>query len=242
MMTSVIAQVERIQLPPKKQSAMEKKMKVEIWSDVQCPFCYIGKRHFEQAMAQFAHAGQIEVEWHSFQLDPDLPKPASHLNIYQYLAERKGISVQQSESMHASVTQMAKNAGLDYHFEKAVVANSFDAHRLIQFAKTKGLGDAAEERLFHAYFTEGKDLCDGAVLLQLAQEIGLNEAESKSVIDGNAYREAVLADVREAEQIGISGVPFFVFDRKYAVSGAQPSNVFLSALLKSFEEWNATAR
>lgn len=217
------------------------KMKVEIWSDIMCPFCYIGKRHYEEALQQFADSTNVELEWHSYQLDPSLPKPASNLNTYEYLAQRKGMSVEQSKAMHANVLQMAKNAGLDYHFEKAVVANSFDAHRLIQFAKTKGLGDEAEERLFKAYFIEGKNMCDPDVLLILAKEIGLNEAEAKEVINSTAYTAEVNKDIETAQQIGVTGVPFFVFNRKYAVSGAQPSATFLNVLQKSVAEWKQGA-
>jgi protein disulfide-isomerase len=212
------------------------KLKVEIWSDIMCPFCYIGKRHFEEALKQFPEADNTEVEWHSFQLDPTLPKPASDLNVYEYLAQRKGMSIQQSKAMHQNVVQMAANAGLNYDFDKTVVANSFDAHRLIQFAKTRGLGDEAEERLFKAYFTEGKDMCDTSTLLQLAKDIGLNETETKEVLNSNAYATEVKKDIEEASRIGVTGVPFFVFDRKYAVSGAQPSAAFLNVLQKSFNE------
>lgn len=215
------------------------KMKVEIWSDIMCPFCYIGKRHYEAAIKQFADANSIELEWHSYQLDPSLPKPASNVNVYQYLAERKGISVEQSKAMHQNVVQMAADAGLNYNFDKAIVANSFDAHRLIQFAKTKNLGDAAEERLFKAYFIEGKNMCDTTTLLELAKEIGLNETEARTVITGDAYTKEVNKDIEEASQIGVTGVPFFVFDRKYAVSGAQPTATFLNVLQKSFAEWKA---
>lgn len=213
------------------------KMKVEIWSDIMCPFCYIGKRHFEEALKQFPDADKIEVEWHSFQLDPGLPKPASDLNVYEYLAQRKGISVEQSKAMHKNVVQMAEAAGLTYNFDKTVVANSFDAHRLIQFAKTKNLGDEAEERLFKAYFTEGKDMCDTSTLLQLAKDIGLDETETKEVLNSNAYAAEVKNDIEEASRIGVRGVPFFVFDRKYAVSGAQPGAAFVNVLQKSFSEF-----
>lgn len=214
------------------------KMKVDIWSDIMCPFCYIGKRHFEEAMKQFQEAEHVEVEWHSFQLDPSLPKPASDLSAYEYLAQRKGMSVEQSKAMHQNVVQMASNAGLNYNFDKAIVANSFDAHRLIQFAKTKQLGDAAEERLFKAYFIEGKNMCDASTLLELAKDIGLNEAEAREVINGDAYSSEVKKDIEEASQIGVRGVPFFVFNRKYAVSGAQPSATFVNVLEKSFSEWD----
>lgn len=214
-----------------------KKMKVEIWSDIMCPFCYIGKRHYEKALEQFADAKDIEVEWHSFQLDPSLPKPASNLSPYEYLAQRKGMSIEQSKAMHQNVIKMAEAAGLHYDFDKAVVANSFDAHRLIQFAKTKGLGDEAEECLFKAYFTEGKDMCDADTLLQLAKDMGLSETEAKEVINGTAFTAEVKKDIEVASQIGVSGVPFFVFNGKYAVSGAQPSASFLNVLERSFEEF-----
>lgn len=213
------------------------KMKVEIWSDIMCPFCYIGKRHYEQALSQFADSANIELEWHSFQLDPSLPKPASKLSAYQYLAERKGISYEQSVALHQNVIQMAKEAGLTYDYDKAVVANSFDAHRLIQFAKTKGLGDEAEERLFKAYFMEGKDMSDVQTLVVLATEIGLDGQQTKEILEGNAFTKEVKDDIDEANRIGVQGVPFFVFDRKYAVSGAQPSSSFLNVLQKSFSEW-----
>lgn len=216
----------------------EAKMKVEIWSDIMCPFCYIGKRNYEEAMKQFADSANIELEWHSFQLDPNLPKPASKLSTYEYLAQRKGMSTEQSKAMHDNVVKMAKAAGLNYNFDKAVVANSFDAHRLIQFAKTKGLGDEAEERLFKAYFTEGKDMCDATTLMALAKDMGLDENEAKEVILGKAFTEQVNKDIAEAAQLGVNGVPFFVFDRKYAVSGAQPSESFINVLIKSFKEWH----
>lgn len=214
------------------------KMKVEVWSDIMCPFCYIGKRHYEAALDKFEGRDNVEVEWHSYQLDPSIPKNfPSKENVYQYLADKKGISYEQSAKMHERVIEMAKNAGLDYRFDKAIVANSFDAHRLIQLAKTKGLGDAAEERLFRAYFTEGKDFGDHATLTGIGKEIGLSEAEIKSALVNDEYAEKVEQDIREASDIGVQGVPFFVFDRKYAVSGAQPPEYFLQALNQSFDEW-----
>lgn len=214
------------------------KMKVEVWSDIMCPFCYIGKRHYESALGRFEGRNHVEIEWHSYQLDPTIPKniPAKE-NVYQYLAHKKGISYEQSAKMHDRVIEMAKNAGLDYRFDKAIVANSFDAHRLIQLAKTKGLGDAAEERLFRAYFTEGKDFGDHTTLVSIGKEIGLNEEEINSALVSETYAEKVEQDIQEAAEIGVQGVPFFVFDRKYAVSGAQPPEYFLQALNQSFGEW-----
>ncbi|HEY8404185.1 MAG TPA: DsbA family oxidoreductase [Flavobacteriales bacterium] len=213
-------------------------MKVEIWSDIMCPFCYIGKRHFEQALQQFADSNNLEIEWKSFQLDPSIPKPYTEgKSMYEYLAERKGFSLEQSKQLHANVTDMAARAGLKYDFDKAVVANSWDAHRVIQLAKSKGLGDEIEERFFRAYFTEGKDMADHATLITLAKEVGLDEARVKEVLASNEFEKEVRADIQRAQQIGVTGVPFFVFNDKYAVSGAQPSNVFLQTLQKSFEEW-----
>jgi predicted DsbA family dithiol-disulfide isomerase len=214
------------------------KMKVEVWSDIMCPFCYIGKRNYESAFNKFEGRDHIEIEWRSFQLDPTIPKhsPVKE-NVYQYLAHKKGISYELSAKMHEQVIQMAKDAGLDYRFDKAIVANSFDAHRLIQLAKTKGLGDAAEERLFRAYFTEGKDFGDHETLISIGKEIGLPEDEIKSALVSEIYAEKVEQDIQEATEIGVQGVPFFVFDRKYAVSGAQPPEHFLQALNQSFGEW-----
>ena len=213
-------------------------MKVEIWSDIMCPFCYIGKRHFEAALKQFAHASEIKVEWHSFQLDPEIPKQGVEgKNVYEYLAQRKGMSIEQSVKMHEGVVNMAKAAGLDYHFEKAVVANSFDAHKLIQLAKTKNLGDAAEERLFSAYFTEGKNFGKHQTLIELGKEIGLQENDIKQALNSDDFARRVNEDIQEAAQLGIRGVPFFVFNRKYGVSGAQPVDVFVKTLEQSFSEF-----
>lgn len=201
-----------------------------------CPFCYIGKRRFEQAMAGFRQSDRVVVEWHSFQLDPDI-QPDHGKNLYEYLSERKGISLQESVDMHRYVTQMAKDAGLEYHFDKAIVANSFDAHRLIQFAKTKGLGDEAEERLFFAYFTEGKDFSDHEVLTELGLNMGLTTDQVKTALKDDLYAYRVKQDIAEAAHLGIRGVPFFVFNRKYAVSGAQPVETFMQVLQQSFADW-----
>ena len=210
-------------------------MEVEIWSDVMCPFCYIGKRKFENALAQFDHKEDVTVTWKSFQLNPGM-ETVPGKNINQYLAEMKGWSLEQAKSMNDRVTAMAKEVGLHYDFDKAVVANSFDAHRLIQLAKRAGKGDAMEERLFKAYFTEGRNTADHAVLAQLAEETGLDAQQVKEMLAGGAFAGEVQQDVEEAQQIGVRGVPFFVLDRKYAVSGAQESAAFLQALNRTWEE------
>lgn len=200
-----------------------------------CPFCYIGKRKFEQALQQFSHKDQVSIVWKSFQLNPDM-KTIPDKNINEYLAEVKGWSLDQAQQMNDRVTAMASEVGLTYHFDKAVVANSFDAHRLIQLAKTKGLGDAAEERLFRAYFTEGLNTADHATLLELGREIGLNETDVQSMLQSDQFAEEVQRDVYEAQQVGARGVPFFVFNRRYAVSGAQQPETFLGALNTTWQE------
>jgi len=214
------------------------KMKVEIWSDIMCPFCYIGKRNFESALSQLDGNEQIDIEWKSFQLDPSIPeRQTDKMGLYEYLAERKGTSLAQSVAMHNSVVETAKRAGLEYNFDRAIVANSFKAHCLIQLAKTRGLGDAMEERLFRAYFTEGRDVSDPAVLTELSADAGLSQAEVSEAFSNEIYAERVRNDVNEAQRLGLTGVPFFVFDRRYAISGAQPPQMFLKTLQQSSGEW-----
>lgn len=212
------------------------KMKVEIWSDVMCPFCYIGKRKFEAAMSKFSDAAGIELEWKSFQLDPTI-ESGHGKDLYQYLSERKGIPYEQAVQMNNQVASMAADAGITFNPASAVVANSFDAHRLIHLAKKNNLGDEAEERLFRSYFTESRDFGDHETLTQLGKEIGLDETTVKETLASGAFTKDVNADINEAQALGIRGVPFFVFDRKYAVSGAQASETFLEVLDKSFGEW-----
>jgi len=212
------------------------KMNVEIWSDVMCPFCYIGKRKFETALNQFQEKENVQLIWKSFQLSPDM-KTDPTKNINQFLAQHKGITLQEAKHMNDHVTQLAAKVGLVYNFDTAIVANSFNAHRLVHFAKHHGKQNEAEEQLFKAYFTDGKNTDDLATLIQLGTEIGLNPTSLKTALETNLYAEDVKADIHEARQIGVRGVPFFVFNRKYAVSGAQESAVFLQTLEKSFAEW-----
>jgi len=211
-------------------------MKVEIWSDVMCPFCYIGKRRFEAALAQSTHKDEIEVEWKSFQLNPDMvTSPGTNIN--QYLAKIKGWTLEQSEEMNAHVTGMAAEAGLTYNFDKAIVANSFNAHRFSHLAKKHGLGDAAEEQLFKAYFTDGKNTDDINTLVELGTAIGLDAAEVKQTLESDAYAGEVKEDIIEAQRLGVRGVPFFVLDRKYGISGAQAVSAFEETIEKAFTEW-----
>lgn len=211
-------------------------MKIEIWSDVACPFCYIGKRRFETALAEFEHRDEVEVIWKSFQLDPEAQYSPGQ-TIYDHLAERKGWSPAQARETSAHVTEMARGEGLHYDFDHLVPANTFDAHRLAHLAAQHGWQDQAEERLFTAYFTEGKNIADPAVLGQLGVEIGLKSSEVSQMLASEEGSAAVQADIAEAQVLGIRGVPFFVFNRQYTVSGAQASGGFLQALQQAWAVW-----
>jgi predicted DsbA family dithiol-disulfide isomerase len=211
-------------------------MKVEIWSDVMCPFCYIGKKRFEKALEQFEYADDIDVDWKSFQLNPGMETDPD-ININDYLAKAKGWSPEQAQQMNQRVTDMAKEEGLEYNMNQAVVANSFDAHRLIQLAKEHDKGGEAEEALFYAYFTEGKNIADHKTLAAIASEIGLNTEETNNMLGSNQYANQVKHDIEIANSINIRGVPFFLFARKYAVSGARGTEIFLKALKQSWNDW-----
>jgi len=215
---------------------MTNTFKIEIWSDILCPFCYIGKRKLEKAIETFEGKEFLEIEWRSYQLDPDATSQPN-TDVYDYLAERKGQTRDWSIKMHEQVANTAKEVGLDYKFEKAIIANSYHAHRLIHLAKKYNLGDQAEETIFKAYFTEGKDIANKITLTEIGSKIGLQENEILEVLNSDKYGAEVRADIEEAQNIGVRGVPFFVMDRAYAVSGAQPVEVFKETLEKSFEDW-----
>ncbi len=206
-------------------------MTVEIWSDVMCPFCYIGKRKFEAALERFAGREKVDVLWRSFQLDSAL-KTEPTKSVAQSLAEKKGWSPEQTRQIMGNVVAMAQSVGLHFDFDRAVVANSFDAHRFTHYAKTQGKQDAAEESLFKAYFIEGKNTADHTILADLGAAIGLDAGDILDILKENKYADEVLEDIALARQFGISGVPFFVFNRQYAVSGAQDETVFLDTLEK----------
>lgn len=218
-----------------KQKTMENKMKIEIWSDVMCPFCYIGKRTFETALAQFEHKDHVEVIWKSYQIDPALQTQPDK-NLDQMMVS-KGFRPEQAKAMNAKATQIAKQAGLTYNLDKAVPANTFHAHRFIHFSKQYGKQHEAEEILFASYFTNGKNIDDYPTLIALGKEIGLETEALKTALENGSFADAVHADINEAKQLGVSGVPFFIVNRKYAMSGAQDAKVFLQTIQKAYEEW-----
>lgn len=213
-----------------------RRMKIEIWSDVVCPFCYIGKRKLEAALAEFKHASDIEIIWKSYQLSPEM-KAVPGKNIHQYLSDHKRISLGEATAMNNQVADWARQVGLQYNFDKAIPANTFMAHRFSHLALHCGLQNEAEEKLFSAYFTEGKNIDDVETLAQIGTEIGIDPGMVKSTLESDKYADDVRNDIQEAYSLGLRGVPFFVFDRKYSVSGAQDSKVFLNTLEKAYDSW-----
>jgi predicted DsbA family dithiol-disulfide isomerase len=214
---------------------MENKLKIQIWSDIMCPFCYIGKRRIEEALSQFGHKEAVDIEWKSFQLDAGfIPSPDD--NLIEHLAEKYRKDTDWAQTMVDNMTQNAKTAGLDFHFEKAVLANSHNAHRLLHLAKKHNLANELKELLFKAYLTDGKDLNSLTALSELGIAVGLDADAVAQVLHSNDYSEDVKQDIQEANTKGVQGVPFFVFDNKYAISGAQPATAFLQTLEKVWQE------
>jgi predicted DsbA family dithiol-disulfide isomerase len=211
-------------------------MDVHIWSDVVCPWCYLGKRRFEHALALFDHRDDIHVTHRSFQLDPSRPRHQT-TNRREMLKSKYQLSDQQVRDMDVRMEHLADVEGLEYHLSDAgLTGNTLDAHQLLQLGKARGIQDAVIERLYRAYFTEQRSVFDRDSLVALAGEAGLDRAEARDVLDRDAYVEAVTADVLEARSLGVSGVPFFVLGGRYGVSGAQATDVFTKALTKAWEE------
>ena len=213
-------------------------VKVEIWSDVVCPWCYIGKRRFEDALSRFPHAADVQVEWRAFELDPRATSGVAGQagGLAPALAAKLGTSPERAQEMLDSTTATAAAEGLEYHFERAVPANTADAHQLVQLAGQRGVQDAVKERLMRAYFTEGEALGDREVRVRLGAEAGLAAEEARAVLAEGRLLEAVRADEAEAAALGARGVPFFVVDRRYGVSGAQPAEQFLAVLERAWSE------
>lgn len=210
-------------------------MKIEIWSDILCPFCYIGKRRLEKALAHFPHPDQVEVQWRSFELDP-AADPTPGVDQYTRLAAKYGKSVEWAREMSANMAQMAAEEGLAFDFDHVVPANSMRAHRLVHLANRHGKQDAAKERLFKAYLEEGQDINNVDTLTRLGAELALPAPEVAALLASDEFEQEVRYDEYQAQQIGVRGVPFFVFDDKYAVSGAQPSELFQEVLEKVWAE------
>jgi predicted DsbA family dithiol-disulfide isomerase len=201
-------------------------MKIEIWSDIACPWCYLGKHRFEEALAQFEGRDDVDVTYRSFQLDPTAPSVAQG-SLNELLSKKFGMPLAQAEAMNARMTAMGEPEGIAFHFDRARPANTFDAHRLVHLANENGKGAAMKERLFQAYFRDGLVVSDPDTLAELADEEGL---DARPMLASAEYADDVRADIERARDLGISGVPFFVFDEKYGVSGAQTADVLVATL------------
>jgi predicted DsbA family dithiol-disulfide isomerase len=207
---------------------------VEIWSDIACPWCYIGKRRFETALAQFEHAGEVTVSWRSFELDPDAPAERSG-DRTENLARKYGITVERAAEIQDHIVEMATAEGLDFRFDIARAGNTFDGHRLIHLAAEHGLGGAMKERLLKAYFTEGKLMSDAETLVALATDVGVDADEVRELLASDSYAAEVRLDEQTAAGFGIQAVPTFVIDRAMGASGAQPPEVMLAFLRRGWE-------
>lgn len=210
-------------------------MKIDIWSDVVCPFCYLGKRHLELALADFEHREQVQIEWHSYQLDPDAPAVDPE-PVAEMISRKYGISREEAEANNSRLEAQARNVGLEYHLGAARRGNTLAAHRLIHLGAELGHADEVVERFMRGYFTEGQPIGDPDALTALAIEAGLPAERVSDVLASQEYQDAVAADAARAQAYGVRGVPFFVFDETFAVSGAQPVEVFMQALTKAWSE------
>ena len=213
-------------------------MKVEIWSDVVCPWCYIGKRRFETALRAFDGRDDVEVQWRSFQLNPEQPRGARTTHD-EYLAAKLGTTREQVHQLNARVVGLAAAEGLNYDFDRYQVINTFDAHRVAHLGASHGLADATQERFLSGQLERGEVLDDPDTLVRLGTDVGIPAQEIRDVLASDAYQAEVQADIDQAYAIGCNGVPFFVIDRRYGISGAQPAELFLRALTQAREEAKA---
>lgn len=213
------------------------KLRIDIWSDIACPWCYIGKRHLEEALARFPHRDAVEVVWRAFELDTTAPRVRdTSVSYIDRLAKKYGTAPAKAEAMIQRMVDVAAADGLEFRFDRIKSGNTFDAHRLIHFAHQRGLQDAMKERLLRAYMTEGEPIGEPAVLERLAVEVGLDAREVHAMLASDACAKEVRADEAEARELEISGVPFFVIAGRYGISGAQPSAVILNALTQAWTE------
>lgn len=213
-------------------------MTIDIWSDVACPYCYIGKRHLEAALARFPKSETVTINWRSFELDPNAPVKSPG-DLYDVLSHKYRMPRSQAQQMTQSVENMGRAVGIDFDFAKAVPVNTLAAHRLMHLAAEHGLQSPANEQIFAAYFSEGKDLSDLPTLIALGEAIGLDAVLVESTLQSDAFIEDVRNDEEQAYELGVQGVPFFVFDQKYALRGAQPVEAFVQTLEAVWEKTQA---
>lgn len=214
-------------------------MKIELWSDFACPFCYIGKKRFEQALNNFKHKEQVEIIYKAYQLNPNAPVKMVG-SAYEAFAKGHGTTPEKAKEKFALFTKNAESVGLKYNYDIIQMTNTFDAHRVAKYATSQNLEEETTNRFMKAYFTDGENLADHDTLLRLGKEIGLDEKELTSVLSSDKYTDTVKEEIMEGRQVGVRGVPFFVLNRKYGVSGAQPQEYFEQVLEQLWEEEKET--
>lgn len=217
-------------------------LRIDVWSDIACPWCFIGKRHLEQALATFPHASEVEVVWRAFELDPSAPRvrDPSTQSYAERIAAKYGSTTAQAQARLDQMTEIAANDGLEFRFDRIRPGNTFDAHRLLHLAHERGVQDKLKERMLRAYMTEGLAIGDPEVLAGLARDAGLDDTEARALLAGDRYTAEVRADERLAHELGISGVPFFVLSGRLGISGAQPASVLRAALDRAWAELSAS--
>ena len=213
------------------------KMKIEVWTDIMCPYCYLGKLHYEKALEQFEHKNQVELEWKAFQLNPDLPDKGKGVPVMDYLQNTVGISEEDTDKMTKQIAILAKECGVTSNLENSFAANTLDAHRLVKLAATKGLDSEVMLLLSKAYFEEAKDYSDHKVLKEIGKSVGLENKEVEELLKSDDYAYEVKQDVQEAGNLGFDTVPTFLFNRKHALVGSQPVGAFVKTLQKAFVKW-----
>lgn len=214
------------------------KMKIEIWSDIACPYCYIGKRKLEKALSEFSHSDELEIVWHSYELNPSLPKQALTESFYSYYAAMHGYTEDDAKKDLEQVTKLAASVGLDYRFDKLIVANTSDALRLVKLAKEQNLADQTEEILFKAYFTDGLDISDRTTLVRLGTQVGLLENEIQQMLDSDVFLSEITEDIRHSEDdLELEYIPFYLFNNRDVIQGSLADEEYLEILDKSYQEW-----
>lgn len=213
-------------------------MKIDIWSDIACPYCYIGKRKLEKALSQFPHAKEVELVWHSYELNPSLPKTSIGKTMWQYMAEQHGNTEVVERKNCEKLIALAKEVGLDYNFDTLIVTNTSDALRLIKLAKKHNLADQAEEILFKAYFVDGLNISSKPTLMSLGKKIGLQEDDIQALFSSNEFLSEINEDIRYSEDdLELEYIPFYLFNNKDVIQGSLSVEEYLSVLEKSYKDW-----
>ncbi len=215
------------------------KMKVEVWTDIMCPYCYIGKKFYEKALSQFEHADDIELEWKAFQLNPELPDKGNGVSLIDYFNNHVGIPEEKYNSMFEVIKKLAEDAEVGFNLPNAIAANTHDAHRLIKLAAKKGLDSKVLNKLSKAYFEEAKDYSDHSLLVSIGKEVGMDEDEILNMLNSDDFRYEIKQDIQEAANLGFDTVPTFLIDRRQAIVGSEPVALYLEVLNKAYNVWKA---